>query len=301
MNRTPTARGASSASPETARPLTLRCRGARGSIPSPGPATAGYGGNTPCLELLASGRRYVFDAGTGLRPLGQDLLDSGEPLEATIFLTHFHWDHIQGFPFFEPLYRPGADFRIVGPMQQNTDIRSLFARQMGPIHFPVPFSAVAASTSFAHLNEGSWSDGVIEVEAMRMRHPSFTVGYRITAAGRRIGYVPDNDLRGEGYDVDDGWREQLVGFLRHADLLLHDAMYTEDEYPSRRGWGHSTFDQCLDLAQEAGVARLLFFHHAPWRTDDALDREVERGRERVSRAGGSVEVDAAREGPVLSV
>ena len=282
--------------PQDSGALTLRFWGTRGSIPSPGPATAGYGGNTPCVEVLARGRRLIFDAGSGVRLLGIHLLEAGFPLDAVIFLSHFHWDHIQGFPFFGPMYRPDANLRVVGPMQQNLDVRSLFAGQMGPIYFPVPFEAVSAQMAFEHLNEGTWSEDSVSVSAMRVRHPSFTVGYRLEAEGRSVCYVPDNELVGGAYEVGSGWRKRLVQFCGDTDLLIHDAMFTLEEYPAREGWGHSTYRQTLDLAAEAGVRRLLYFHHAPERSDRALSEIVDRRREEAATRGLSLKVDAAAEG-----
>ena len=154
--------------------MTLRFWGTRGSIPSPGPATAGYGGNTPCVQVETRGSRFILDAGSGIRPLGIHLLEEQGPLDTTIFLTHFHWDHIQGFPFFGPMYRPEARLHVVGPQQEDLDIRSLFAGQMGPIYFPVPFEAVSAQMTFDHLNEGEWTTQGVTVYALRVRHPSFS-------------------------------------------------------------------------------------------------------------------------------
>lgn len=278
------------------RALAVRCWGTRGSIPAPGPATAGFGGNTPCVEMTFGDQRIIFDSGSGMRLLGLDLMEKGAPLDATIFLTHFHWDHIQGFPFFTPLYHPEAVLRIVGPMQHNIDIKSLFAGQMGPIYFPVPFSAVAARTTFDHLNEGSWQDGDIKVSAMRVRHPSFTVGYKVEAGGTQVCFIPDNELAGGEYEVTEGWRHRLLDFVAGSDLLMHDAMYTEEEYPGKIGWGHSTYQQALDLAGEAGVKTLLFYHHSPERTDEELNRMVGTAREEAAEKGYDLELDGAREG-----
>jgi phosphoribosyl 1,2-cyclic phosphodiesterase len=274
--------------------VTLRCWGTRGSIPSPGPRTARYGGNTPCFEVRHGRRRLIFDAGSGIRLLGLDLLENGGAFHH-IFLTHFHWDHIQGFPFFQPLYRPDVELKIVGPKQNNIDVRSLFAGQMGPIYFPVPFSAVAAKMSFEHLNEGSWQIDDITLRTMRVRHPSYVVGYRIEAGGHVVCFIPDDEVEGEGYSMGDGWRSKLVEFVRGADVLIHDSMYTDEEYPAHRGWGHSSFEQSLRLAEEAEVKKLLLFHHDPERSDDEIDAIVDRLREgAVGRS--STEVSAAAEG-----
>jgi phosphoribosyl 1,2-cyclic phosphodiesterase len=299
----PEARNAVATAPtrSAAPAVNLRFWGTRGSIPSPGPATAGYGGNTPCIEVEAGGRRYIFDAGSGIRPLGIALIEDAAPLDAVIFLTHFHWDHIQGFPFFGPMYRPDARLHVVGPMQQNLDVQSLFAGQMGPIYFPVPFEAVSATMTFEHLNEGTWSADGVTVSAMRVRHPSFTVGYRMDSGGRSICYVPDNELVGGGHETAKGWRERFLDFCRGTDVLIHDAMFTDEEHGTRMGWGHSTFQQTLDLAAEAGVKRLLFFHHAPERTDDELVEIVDQRREEAATRGLRLEVDAAAEGNEIAL
>ena len=275
--------------------MTLRFWGTRGSIPSPGPLTARYGGNTTCFEVRVGERRLIFDAGSGIRHLGLDLLARGGSYRH-IFLTHFHWDHIQGFPFFPPLYHPDIALKVVGPKQNNIDVRSLFAGQMGPIYFPVPFSAVAATTSFEHLNEGTWEVDGVTLHALRMQHPSYAVGYRIEAGGQAVCFIPDNELAGTDYEVGPGWRDRLLGFIRGADLLIHDAMYTDEEYPARLGWGHSTFTQSVRLAEEAGVKRLLFFHHDPERTDSEIDGIVNRVRDDALARGCGVDMDAAAEG-----
>jgi phosphoribosyl 1,2-cyclic phosphodiesterase len=276
-------------------PVTLRFWGTRGSIPSPGPLTARYGGNTTCFEVRVGERRVIFDAGSGIRQLGLDLLSGGGTYQH-IFLTHFHWDHIQGFPFFPPLYRPDIHLMIVGPKQNNIDVRSLFAGQMGPIYFPVPFSAVAAKMSFDHLNEGTWDLDGIHLRTLRVRHPSWVIGYRIEVAGRVVCFIPDDEVEGTGYDVAPGWRERLLDFIRGADLLIHDSMYTDEEYPSRLGWGHSTFNQSVRLAEEGEVKRLLFFHHDPERTDVELEGIVNRVRDEAMARGSTVSLDAAAEG-----
>ena len=272
------------------------CWGTRGSIASPGPDTVRFGGNTPCLEVrIRDGRRFIFDAGTGIRPLGVSMMDETGTADAVVFLTHFHWDHIQGFPFFLPLYEPDALLRIVGPDQAEADIEELFAKQMASINFPVPYAALSAKKEFSRLIGGAWEEDGFHVRAMRLRHPSFTVGHRIDHGGVSLAYLPDNELAGIGYDVGEKWRRRLVDFLGDVDVLIHDAMYTDEEYGSRKDWGHSTFNQTVELANEAGAKKVLFFHHDPCRCDRELSEIVGFHRTEAAARGYSVEIGAAAE------
>lgn len=280
----------------TAGAVTVRCWGTRGSIPSPGPKTVRYGGNTTCLEVSYQEQRLIFDAGSGIRPLGMDLVQKG-PNAIPIFLTHFHWDHIQGFPFFSPLYDAEDKIRVVGPKQKDIDVQNLFAGQMGPIYFPVPFSFVAAEMEFEHLNEGSYEEGEVELDVLRVRHPSFVIGYRIKAGGNVICFIPDDELEGDMYgELEPNFRSRIVDFVGDADLLIHDSMYTEDEYPHRVGWGHSTFEQSLQLALDGGVKKLLFTHHDPTRNDYELESIIAKMRDKAARLGSDLEVEGAQEG-----
>ncbi len=284
--------------PDPVRPpegLHVRCWGTRGSIPAPGPHTVRHGGNTTCLEVSDGTTRLIFDAGSGIRPLGVDVFEKG-PNSIHIFLTHFHWDHIQGFPFFAPLYDREDTIHVVGPKQKDIDVQNLFAGQMGPIYFPVPFSVVAASMEFEHLNSGSYEIGDFTLEVMRVRHPSYVIGYRILHGDRVISFIPDDELEGTSYGVEPGFESRIVDFVGDADLLIHDSMYTDEEYPSRVGWGHSTFEQSLRLAKDGGVKQLLFTHHDPTRGDDELDEIVARMQDEAGRGSGSLGVGAAQEG-----
>lgn len=274
--------------------VTVRCAGVRGSIPSPGPDTIRYGGNTSCVELRSGSTRLVLDAGSGIRSLGRALV-SEDVKEHAILLTHFHWDHIQGFPFFGPLHDSESTLRVVGPTQPRIGLRDLFERQMDPVFFPVPLSAAAARLTFHEASEGPIGGLDAAVHAIRVKHPSHVLGYRVELAGRVICYVPDNEMEGRGYDVEAEWRTRMTRFVADADLLIHDAMYTEAEYARRGGWGHSTFQQAVRLAEEGGVRRLLFFHHDPTRTDDELDRIVHDLRERAAARGSRLELEAASE------
>ncbi len=298
--------------------LRFRCMGTRGSIASPGPGTVGFGGNTPCLDVMAAGRRLIFDAGTGIRSLGEELAGVGgwaggggsagaggsmegeRRVETTIFLTHFHWDHVQGLPFFMPAHDPGSEIHVVGPAQTGPDgeelsVQDLVQGMMGSSYFPVPMAAMKGVRTFGHLNEGTWEHDGVRVRAMRVKHPSFTVGYRVNVGDRSIAYVPDNELLSDAWPVSADWRARFVGFLSGADVLVHDAMYTEAEYGVYAGHGHSTFRQAMEIATEAGVGELLFFHHDPNRTDEALERLVDRAREEAVVGGLAFGIAAARE------
>jgi phosphoribosyl 1,2-cyclic phosphodiesterase len=283
--------------------LRATCWGTRGSIPSPGPATARFGGNTSCLEIRTdSDRCHIFDAGTGIRVLGNRLVQEDGPTNVELFVTHFHWDHIQGIPFFAPLHAEGSFIRIHAARQGDLDIETLLKGQMGPVYFPVPYEALAADLSFEHLTGMPWADAGTEVAAYRVRHAAHTYGYRIRAGSAAVAYIPDNELVGSSYPVDGpDWYDGLVAFLSGVDVLFHDAMFTDEEYPAVEGWGHSTFNQAVKLAEDAGAKRLYFFHHAPERTDAELLRILDTMRADVERRGSGLELGVAAEGEELLV
>lgn len=288
--------------------LTLTFWGTRGSIPAPGPSTVRYGGNTPCVELrTGDGWLIILDAGTGIRELGRTLLErgNGKPIAGDIFLTHTHWDHIQGIPFFAPLFAKGNRFTIWGSRSLQAKIARVVRDQMSPIVFPVTFEELKAQVEFKELAEGRRSGQGYEVSAFSVRHPGGATGYRFTTGnpgGRALVYVSDNELSSEArYNDAPGWRERLVEFVRGASVLVHDTMYTASEYGSFVGWGHSTHDQAVELALDADVERLVLFHHRPERSDDEVDRCVERCRATVARRGRALEVVAAAEGMTLQV
>jgi phosphoribosyl 1,2-cyclic phosphodiesterase len=286
---------------ENDKSVVVRCWGTRGSIPSPGPDTTRYGGNTSCVEIEAGASRIIFDAGTGIRRLGKKVVSEGEEKDATVFLTHFHWDHIQGLPFFSPVHEPDFRLRILAPAQEGVDSESLICGMMGPVYFPLPFDDFPAEITFEDLGSGAWESGDLRVRSMRMRHTAHTVGFRLEAAGHSVVYIPDNELIGGAYPVADGWYDRLVQFIADADLLLHDAMFTPQEYSQKEGWGHSTFDQALALAERAGVGKLRFFHHDPGRSDEDLIRIVRSYQGDLDRRKSGLDLRAAEEGVAITL
>ncbi|HYJ78558.1 MAG TPA: MBL fold metallo-hydrolase [Longimicrobiaceae bacterium] len=281
-------------------PVALRatCWGTRGSIPTPGPATVRFGGNTSCVEVCTGGgRRYVFDAGTGIRGLSRRMQDEAHPADADVFVSHYHWDHIQGFPFCAPLYDPSSHIRLHGPRQGDVAIDRAFAGQMSPVYFPVPLEALAAEVEFVDVDGTPWTDGDVEVAAFRLRHPGVTYGYRVRHGGAVLAYVPDNELGG----AEARWYDQIVEFVRGADLLIHDAMFTDAEYVRLQGWGHSTFAQAVRLAEDAGVRRLRLFHHAPDRSDAELELICGELLAELAGRGSALELGIATEGEEIAL
>jgi phosphoribosyl 1,2-cyclic phosphodiesterase len=281
--------------------FTFTFWGTRGSIPSPGPSTVRYGGNTPCVEVRApDGSLVILDAGTGIRALGDELArrSDGSPVSGDIYLSHAHWDHIQGLPFFAPLYAPGNRFRIWTGATAADEVERAVRAQMSAAVFPVRFDDVQATMEFRALN-GSRSAAAYTIDTLPVLHPGGALGFRLRAPGDsspRLVYIPDNELAApSSYDTPADWRERLVSFARDAGILVHDATFTAAEYESHRGWGHSRYDDALTLALDANVDRLVLFHHNPDRTDDALDAEVERLRS----TNPPFEIVAAKEGMVL--
>jgi phosphoribosyl 1,2-cyclic phosphodiesterase len=252
--------------------FTVRFWGVRGSIACPGHSTVRYGGNTSCVEMCAGGKRLIFDGGTGLRVLGQSLMRQ-LPVEAHVFFTHSHWDHIQGFPFFIPAFVKGNSFSIYGAIAPNgSTIEQRLNDQMLHPNFPVPLQIMGADLKFFDLAIGESvpvSDDVL-VESALLNHPGEAIGYRVNWRGHAAAYVTDTEHYPDRFD------ENVMRLAQNADVLIYDATYTDAEYhcekSSKVGWGHSTWQEAVKLAKAANVKKLVIFHHDPLHDDDFMDR-----------------------------
>ncbi len=267
--------------------LTLRFWGVRGSIPATGAEFAGFGGNTACLEIRAgAGTPLVFDGGSGLRQLGKALMGEspGGIGEIPFFLTHFHWDHIQGIPYFMPLF---DIFNRVKFHSMFEEARLILGAQMTTPYFPFEFEALPAEREFVTMDPEPVEEGGVTVRAFPLNHPQGALGYRIENQGASIVYASDLEHGNPRFD------KILRENAREADVLIFDAQYTPAEYESKRGWGHSTWMEATRVARDAGVKRLLLIHHDPEHTDEDLRRIVDLARAEFSCT------DAAREGLVV--
>jgi phosphoribosyl 1,2-cyclic phosphodiesterase len=281
--------------------------GTRGSIPKPGPTTIRYGGNTLCHEVrTARGTLVIIDCGSGLHGLGLKLLSGGgRGLAGHVLISHTHWDHIQGVPFFAPFFVPGNKWDIYGPKGLNQSLRDTLAGQMQHTYFPITPDEFAASIRYHDLLEGTFDIDDIKVTTQYLNHPALTLGYRLEADGASLVYCCDHEPFSR--DVAEGHREfsgldrQHADFVEGADLLIHDAQYTAAEYPAKAGWGHSSTEFVVRLARHAGVKHVVLTHHDPLRTDEALDSIVEKARDKLKADHSPVRVSAAAEGETVDV
>jgi phosphoribosyl 1,2-cyclic phosphodiesterase len=285
--------------------MKVRFWGVRGSIPVPGRATNRYGGNTSCVEVRPKGASpIIIDAGTGIRKLGKSLLEDGFSEgkgTAHILISHTHWDHVQGLPFFSPMYRPGNQIHIFA-RQRDLHLEAVFSQQQHSPYFPVPLTALHADMSFHELVEGAtFHLGKAKITCARLNHPCVAIAYRVDVDRASVVYCSDTApftdlLLGRDFveapphgTLPPPVREELaqmragvVALAKNADLLIYDTQFTPDEYKSRPHWGHSRPDDAIEIAREAGVKQLCLFHHAPMRSDDDNDRILAHYREVVS-------------------
>jgi phosphoribosyl 1,2-cyclic phosphodiesterase len=306
--------------------IRFRFWGVRGSIPCPGPDTVRSGGNTACIELRfgAENKLLIIDAGSGLRPLG-DFIMRGDlprgPVDTDILISHTHWDHIMGFPFFTPIYIKSTNLRVYGPVSyEEESLEEIIGGQLRYRYFPVRQDELSAHIEYHELKETSFEagDGIF-VTTKYLNHPILCLGYRIEYKGRvfcsaydtepfRNVFPTDPDdpnydaaAAEEGEAAAKEENKKLARFFQGADVLVHDAQYTLEEYKaSKTGWGHSTFEHAVNIAHRAGVKKLFFFHHDPLRTDAQLEELAAKYRAMI-KGKTSLAIEIAREGPEFEI
>ena len=292
--------------------MRIRFWGTRGSIPTPGPGTVRYGGNTSCVEVRSdAGTLLVLDCGTGVRPLGQALLaesaSTDQSLEGSVLIGHTHWDHIQGLPFFVPLFEPGSRWAFYGPRGLGRSLADTLAGQMQYQYFPLALEQLGAEVTYHDLVEGELQIGDIAITTQYLNHPALTLGYRIEADGAAVVYASDHEphdreLAGGGDLLASAADARHVAFLEGADVVIHDTQYDAAEYAKGKvGWGHSTIEYAVDAAALANVGHLVLYHHDPLRDDGGVDALLAAARRRTVDRQYAGTVTAAAEGEVISV
>ena len=283
--------------------LKLTFYGTRGSIPVPGPSTMKYGGNTACIDLKSdAGDWIVFDAGTGIRALS-DSLDLSKKHDIHILVSHPHWDHISGFPFFVPVFIPGNKITIYGPGTFEKTLEEIIRGQMTYSYFPVRTEELQSDIKFIQLKEEKFNLKNFTIETTMLNHPVTCLGYKIYYKNSIFIYLGDNEPYYNVYNDNDNevdhiardMNNRLVQFVNGADTLVTDAQYIPAEYSSHKGWGHSTTHDSVNMAIKAGVKKLFFFHHDPQRTDKQLDFIVDHYRKKVKEKGYDIEIYGAKE------
>lgn len=270
--------------------IAIRFWGVRGSIARPGPDTVRYGGNTSCVEIRCGEALLIFDSGTGFYELGRELMKTQTSIDADLFYGHTHVDHINGLPFFAPCYEPGRRLRLwAGHLLPEIGLENLLCGvYTAPLH-PVPLSLLSKQMQFRDFHCGetlSPRPGIL-LKTAPLNHPNRATGYRLEYGGKAVAYITDTEHKAEGPD------RNVLSLIDHADVMMYDATYTEEEFPSHVGWGHSTWQEGIKLADAAGVKTLVLFHHAPEHDDAFMDKVAAEARS--ARPGTLV----AKEGMVL--
>jgi phosphoribosyl 1,2-cyclic phosphodiesterase len=291
--------------------MTVRFWGTRGSIPTPGRRTEKYGGNTTCLEIRHGSTVVVLDAGSGIRELGESWLrEFQDPIQASLLLTHLHWDHIQGFPFFAPAYQPGNALTIYGEERPSGGIRQLLGSQMQGDYFPTPLSAMRAKLEF-HATAPEFTIDDLQIRTCKLPHPGGSLGFRIEADGAVFILATDCELDLVAQNADEVQKDhnaerrydpQFLEFFRGADLLVIDCQFLDAEYPLRRGWGHNPVACVVDLCMQVNPKMLALFHHDPQHTDEMVASMVMDVFQRLENRGArDMLIFAAREGVTMQV
>ncbi|MEA2040736.1 MAG: MBL fold metallo-hydrolase [Thermodesulfobacteriota bacterium] len=281
--------------------MKIKFWGTRGSIPVPGKDTIIYGGNTTCLEVtLESGTKVILDAGTGIRALGERLLADTEKLDIYLLMTHIHWDHVLGFPFFRPIYEPGTKILVDGFPTCMQGLRYAFNEKPGKGLFPVGFNELKAEISYLNkLNRGPLKIDNVVIDSILLQHPQGGVGFRFREEKKTFVFLTDNELTRESWA--DRHPEDFVGFCKDADVLVHDAQYTSEEKERLKGWGHSACADALSLALQADVKRLILFHHDPSRKDPDVAFLRSQCEDLARKNNSGIRINAAKEGSEISL
>ncbi|MFC1869199.1 MBL fold metallo-hydrolase [Thermodesulfobacteriota bacterium] len=285
--------------------------GTRGSVSTPGRITEKYGGNTPCVSVRCQDIQIIFDAGTGIRNLGIDLLEEIKREDNTpslhLFLSHTHWDHIQGLPFFMPFYHKDTKLTIYGSPRKERFLASILKEQMDYEYFPVSMSALAADISIQEIGEGKIRLGALTIEWQeQIFHPGDSVRYKVSLNGKKVVYATDVELdkmfnKIRGNEENKALALEFMNFISDADLLIGDAQYTEDEYYHKVGWGHTSIPILLDTAFQSHVKQLAIFHHDPQHSDKFLDELSIRNRAKYREGDRKMDIFWAREGMTLAI
>jgi len=283
--------------------IVARFWGVRGTLPKPGPDSLRYGGQTNCITLsFPRGQFFIFDAGSGIREVGDNLMKSGKTrTEGKIFISHPHWDHINALPFFAPLYVPGNDYEILGPSHGSMGIGDLVSAQMDGAYFPITVREFGARVTFRDLREGTYDVSGVKVKTMLLSHPGYCLGYRVEYGDRSFCYITDNELflpDSEYHSPE--YMEQLADFVRGTDMLVTDTTYTDDEYKSKVGWGHSCLSQVVELACLAEVKELCLYHHDPSQDDADIDEKLRVAKEMLAERNAGIRCSAPAEGLSVS-
>ena len=305
-------------SESSASSARLKLWGVRGSIPVPGAATIRYGGNTTCAEVRADGEIIVLDAGSGIRELGLALENEfgSRAINLTLLITHVHWDHIQGFPFFVPPYHDKNKIQIFGYDGADNGFQEILKGQMAVPFFPIALYDLPGKVKIQQLDSMDFNIGKVRVRAKFANHPGICVGYRLFTSKGSIAFLPDH----EPYDAfklhsakshslspeqtrkrAGEERAELIKFLHGSDILILDTQYTDEEYEAHVGWGHGSLSSAISLALDAAVRKLILFHHDPTHDDDDIDKMVQFARKLAAKSEGNLEVEGAREGAEMTI